>query len=356
MSILQRYLARELAKPCLVIVTILNTVFLIYSSVHFLEDVAVGSLPIKTLAPLILLKVLIAQEVILPIAFYLSGIYVLSTMHSANETEALFASGIKPGQLLLPLAWLSLVLALLVAGLSTFVRPLAYQKTYQLKALAQAEYGLDKMEPGQFVEGGNEDEIYFIGQKNNSQKAKTVFIQRTEPNRVQVFFARKAMQLENNSSSTGRQFLLLDGTMNIISPSRSQDLITRFERCTIHIGPPKSPQVEQRARTTTTFHLLGSNQPKEVAELQWRFTTPVMTFLLGLLCLPLSKLSPKWGRYGNVALAMLIYAAYYNLQSMAETWVEHGSLPPFPGTWWVTALLAVLLVSLLFRRNSYPGL
>jgi len=355
MSILQRYLARELGKPCLIIVTILNTIFLIYSSVHFLEDVAIGSLPTETLLPLILLKVLIAQEVILPIAFYLSGIYIFSTMHSANETAAMFSCGIGPRQLLIPLAWLSLALALLVAGLSLFIRPWAYQMTYQFKALAHTQYGLEKMEPGQFVEGGNEDEIYFIGQKNSSQKAETVFIQRTEKNRVQVFFARKARQIKNNSSVTGRKFLLLDGTMSILEPNRSQDLISSFERCTIYIGPPQSPQLERKAKTTNTFKLLGSRRPKEVAELQWRFTAPIMTFLFGLICLPLSSLRPQWGRYGNVVMAMLIYAVYYNLQSMAETWVEHSSLAFFPGTWWTTALLAALLGILCLRRNSYLG-
>jgi lipopolysaccharide export system permease protein len=38
--------------------------------------------------------------------------------------------------------------------------------------------------------------------------------------------------------------------------------------------------------------------------------------------------------------AALIYSGYYLLFTSARTWVQQGTIPAFPGIWWVPALLA----------------
>jgi lipopolysaccharide export system permease protein len=87
----------------------------------------------------------------------------------------------------------------------------------------------------------------------------------------------------------------------------------------------------------------------DVAELQWRLTTPLGTVFLALLGIPLSRAVPRQGRYARFAAAVVAYAAYYNVKALAKTWVERGVVGPVPGLWWVDVLLAVVVVLLLWR-------
>ena len=74
----------------------------------------------------------------------------------------------------------------------------------------------------------------------------------------------------------------------------------------------------------------------------------VVTVLLGLLGFPLSRAEARQGKYSKLLAAVFVYAVYYNLNVMAKTWVEQGVVGPFPGIWWVNALLAALVLALLW--------
>jgi lipopolysaccharide export system permease protein len=50
---------------------------------------------------------------------------------------------------------------------------------------------------------------------------------------------------------------------------------------------------------------------------------------------------------------VVAYAAYFNLKSMAKSWVERGVVGAIPGVWWVDVLLAVVVVLVLWR--PWPG-
>ena len=71
-----------------------------------------------------------------------------------------------------------------------------------------------------------------------------------------------------------------------------------------------------------------------------------------------SDAAPRSSRYTKTIGALLVYAVYYNLAVMAKTWVETQVVAPFPGIWWVQALLLLIIGALLwlpgwqFRRAA----
>jgi len=67
------------------------------------------------------------------------------------------------------------------------------------------------------------------------------------------------------------------------------------------------------------------------------------------LGVPLSRSSPRRGKYAKVITAVVIFAVYYNLSAMTKKWVEQGVLDQIPGIWWVQALLAGLLIIMLWQ-------
>ena len=74
--------------------------------------------------------------------------------------------------------------------------------------------------------------------------------------------------------------------------------------------------------------------------------------LLALLGVPLSRSSPRQGKYAKVTSAVLVFAIYYNLSAMAKKWVAQGVLDAVPGIWWVQVLLGGLLLLLLWQPTK----
>jgi lipopolysaccharide export system permease protein len=97
--------------------------------------------------------------------------------------------------------------------------------------------------------------------------------------------------------------------------------------------------------------LWKSTVKKEVAELQNRLVIPLGIMLLGFIAVPLSRISPRGGVYGSMLLGFLIYFSYGNLSNVAQSWVIKGSIPVWPGIFWVNLVLFV--VGLVFLANWY---
>jgi lipopolysaccharide export system permease protein len=101
--------------------------------------------------------------------------------------------------------------------------------------------------------------------------------------------------------------------------------------------------VGYKTKSTSTFDLRDSGGTEDLAEFQWRMSTPLSALLLTLLAIPLSRSKPRQGRYARILAAIVIYAVYFNLLDVGRTWVESGTSP---GIWWVPMLLGLLVLVL----------
>src|SRR5262249_941993 len=105
-----------------------------------------------------------------------------------------------------------------------------------------------------------------------------------------------------------------------------------------------------------TIDLFGSKKPDEQAELQWRLSMPLMALVLSIVAVPLARVKPRQGRYPRGGLAILIYFVYSLLLRVPKAWVTHGQLSSTVGLWWVHALIAVLVLLLLYRNALWRTL
>jgi lipopolysaccharide export system permease protein len=117
------------------------------------------------------------------------------------------------------------------------------------------------------------------------------------------------------------------------------------------LTPKDVIQPGYKVKAASTGHLIHSNNSEEIAEVQWRLAAPLSAILLALLGVPLSRSSPRQGKYAGVPIAIVIFAAYYNLSAMMKKWVGQGVIDILPGIWWVHIFLAGLLLVLLWRPH-----
>ena len=150
--------------------------------------------------------------------------------------------------------------------------------------------------------------------------------------------------------------VLYDGQRLEGIPGTTDFRILTFAEHGIPIRTSSLPSRSDEPATRATAELIGSTDPLEIAELQWRISTPVAAILLTILAVPLAKVNPRHGRYGKLLVGILVYIVYANLLGAARVWLEHGRVPSALGLWWVHGLLFLLAAVLLAFQANLVGL
>ena len=349
--LINRYLSREILTPLVTICTILVVIFAGYSATRFLPDAANGLLTGGTVLALVSLKVLIALEVLVPVTLFFTVITVLARMHADSEIIAMRACGLGTGTLVRSVLLISFLIALLVAGLSLFVRPWAYEKSYWLKADAEANFDFSRLRPGRFHEIGEKKYVVFLEAIDDSQmRAEGIFIQQYDGTVRKITHASEGWQ-EIDPVTAEKSIVLRNGYHYQITEGKGNIILLRFQDNRLPLVTKQIESIGYRRKAASTQSLAASSAAADRAELQWRYSTGFSTMLLGLLGIPLGVAATRQGKYAKVFVAVIIFAIYYNLLAVAKTWMEQGRVGSLPGVWWPLALLAILLV-ILYKRMS----
>ncbi len=345
--ILERYLIREILRPMLLGVGLLVLVFAGYTTAVKLAQAADGLLQPAMVTRLIALNTLIALEVLLPTALYLSIIASLGRLYRDSEIAALTAAGFSELKVLKAVLQLALAVAAVVAVISLFGRPWAYLQTYRLEAEAAAKFDVKRLEPGQFFElQDNRYVLYAAGVDREQSRLTDVFMQSDQSGKSEVIYARTAF-LPEAAPGEPRTLTFLDGYAYLLDQKGSEDRVLKFHRLALDLGEDARAAARKR-KAESTAQLAASRRPKDIAEFQWRTSTPLATLLLAMLAVPLSRSAPRESRHSGFIVAILVYILFFNLSGIARNWVEQGRVGALPGLWWVYALAFLLWAALMF--------
>ncbi len=102
----------------------------------------------------------------------------------------------------------------------------------------------------------------------------------------------------------------------------------------------------------STAVLISRGTPQDQIEFQWRLAQFLAAWILMLLAIPLSRSSPREGRYSKLVLGILVYAVYTNVLIIARVWLREEIVPGAIGLWWVHLVFFVLAVEWIRRSDS----
>jgi lipopolysaccharide export system permease protein len=290
-------------------------------------------------------------SVIVPIGFFLAIVLALGRLYHESEMAAIQACGIGPGGLFRAIGPLGVLIAALLAWLSFYAVPQASARAQAIRAEALREAQFGALEPGRFrsFSGGS---IVFYAESvddNGILHNVNVFLDRPtadkKQNVLEVWVAARAEQ--RGIGQAEQTFVLYDGRRYEGIPGSGEFRLMQFAEGGIPVPLGSLTASTSKAEMKLTSELLASRSKEDLAELQWRFSTPLMALILMLIAVPLSRLRPREGRFGRIGLAVLVYFLYYQLLIAARTWVETGSVVSGLGIWWVHGLALLGALALL---------
>ena len=346
----QRYVLREVVQTWLAVTGVLVAILVSNQLSRVLGQAADNQYGRHVVVDLIALGAIMNLSVIVPVGLLLAVVLTLGRMYHDSEMAALQACGFAPARLLVPLFCFASVIAVGLGWLVFVQVPQADSQVQLLRqsALKEAQFG--QLDAGRFRSFSGGDAVFYAERVDQEGVLHNVFVQRESAGRIEVALADTATY--SKAALNGMHLVtLFNGRRYEGVPGRDDFRVIEFREHGIPIATPSDVAGTRDPDTKPTRELLGSHDPSDVAQLQFRTSTPLMALVLTLIAVPLSRLRPRQGRYTHVGFAIVVYFVYSNLLSAAKVWIEKGDLPPAIGVWWVHLAALALGVYLVSRET-----
>jgi lipopolysaccharide export system permease protein len=345
----QRYVLREVVQTWLAVTGVLVAIIVSNQLSRVLGQAAENQYGRGVVFDLIALGAIMNLAVIVPVGLLLAVVLTLGRMYHDSEMAALQACGFGPTRLLAPLFCFAVVIAGGLGWLTFVQMPRADTQVQLLRQLAFKEAQFGQLDAGKFRGFSGGDAVFYAEHVDQDGVLHNVFVQREVQGRIEVALAETATYTKANSAGM-HLITLFNGRRYEGVPGQDDFRVIEFREHGIPIATPQDIRSSSDPDTKPTVGLLGSHDPSDIAQLQFRASTPLMALVLTLIALPLSKLRPRQGRYARVGFAIVAYFVYSSLLSASKTWVEKGDLPPAIGVWWVHVAAIGVGLYLLMRE------
>ena len=291
--------------------------------------------------------------VLVPIGLFLSIMMALGRLYRDSEMPAMMACRTGPMGIYRPLMWILIPLTLSVAWLSIDIGPRALVAVDRIGAEARREADLASIEPGRFTTFGPDNAVVYGERVTADAYMESVFLQRSiGDGAIEVVIAERGEQVVSEDPDV-RLLVLHDGRRYEGVPGTSSFRVVEFAEHGIPYQLPSLATADPSPRMRRVSQLWASSELPEVAELQWRISVPLSTLILGLLAVPLSRARPREGRYGRLAVGMLVFIIYLNMLNAAKAWIETGTISPSIGLWWVHGSVVLFTLGLVGVQNGW---
>lgn len=349
-TVLDRYIFREVLQSWLAVTAVLLAILMANQFARILGEAAAGALPREAVFTLVALAGVDFLITLVPVGLFLAVMIAFGRLYRDSEMAAMMGCGVGVRRAFRPIFKLGFLVTALTAYLALQVGPWAEATSADLRTSARQEAQFGSFDAGRFkVTQGGEGVFYSERTDDALERMEIVFLARNLGDRIEVVYAPEAEQITDGT--TGERLLVMrEGHRYIGVPGEAGFVSATFEEHGLPVRVEGQRPARVRTEALPTSALLGSDDPEERAQLQWRLSTPISVLVLLVLAMPLSRSAPRQGRYGRIIVAILAYFVYSNLLGSSEVWLEKDRIPAWLGMWWVH-LLALIVGGLLLAQQ-----
>ncbi len=343
MSRIERYLAGGIVRPIIGVFLALLAVVLVFYASRALARAAAEELPFMVVVLFTAMRLGIFMDVLLPVAMFLGVVLGLGRLQASYEIVAMAAVGTGLSRILRATLVPALLVAVIVGVFSLAIRPWAYATVYSVEADLAVRLDLSLIETGRFQALNDEWLVFAEGRRDGV--LENVLVRQ----RSRTFDSLlRARQLHQEIGEDGERLLVFsDGVhayrFDAVGALQSAG---RFERLSVAFTAPPPPTRDRLRRALPTRTLWHSDEPIEVAELQWRLHSPVAAIVLAFAAVPLSRINPRHGQSARLLGAALFVTVYFSVLGVLTNWLEQGRLAMWPGVFW----LPIVVIGALWLR------
>jgi lipopolysaccharide export system permease protein len=279
------------------------------------------------------------MQLILPLGLFLGILLAYGRLYLESEMTVLSATGMSQQRLLRMTLFPATLVALVVAWLSLSLAPQGANQFQLLLNKQDALTEFDTLEPGRFQ-----------ALRDGTRVTYTESLTDDRVNLGGVFISQKNLGSDQKEiHSDGNRYLILhNGYRYDGSPGQADYRAIKYDTYGVLLPKPDASDEVTDRDAIPTSTLLGADDERSRAELQWRISLPLLVFIVTLMAVPLSRVNPRQGRFLKLLPAILLYMAYLTILIAARGALEKGKIPPALGLWWVHGIFLVIGLGLLY--------
>ena len=346
MRIISRYIARDIVLGIGSVATVLLLIVLGKLLIQLLGEVLEGDLGVDMLGTVLLLGIVRYLVILLPFAFFIAIIMVLSRMYRDSEVSAAKAGGASPAVFAQAVTTVGVPLIIILYLLVGYISPWATRLVEVIENVTEQGLALNQLAPGKFFELEHTGWVVYAESKNESNNdLLNVFVQRADGKKTVVETAALARVTIDEEQK--QIFVLQNGQRIEGVPGQGEYLLSQYGEHRVY--PPRTDFSREAHKPDyqPINKLWSSTESAYQAELLQRLSIIVSTVILMFLALPLSKIAPNDSRFARLALAVGIYLLYLNLVIVSCSWVKKGE------QYGVVAVFAVHIIALVLTYGAF---
>ncbi len=355
-SIIDRYILREVTKSFLAILSVLLLIFTSNSFIKILQKAVSGTIGNDVLFQLVALKSVVILGTVIPPAFFFAVLYAIGRMYRDSEMTALASCGFGFRRIYRAVSFAAAPVAIIVAMLTILAMPWAESTAAQIYDRQEDEAELSSATAGSFNEFKQGD-VLFFAEEMSSDKTKilNIFVQNRQQGELGLMTAAKGYQYVEDE--TGDRFIVLQNAQRYVgNPGETEFSVGEMEEVGFRVETKQDRVVVLEREALSTSSLLVSKDMGHRSELQYRLLMPLSVFVFSLAGVILSRSMPREGTSVRIVLSILFYTIFLNLQAMSSSWMRGGITPVWLGRWWVYIVVLLLIWMLYIIRSQQFGL
>jgi lipopolysaccharide export system permease protein len=353
LGLIDRYLLREGTKVFLAIVLVLVLILASLMFLSTLEEVNLGGLGVDVVFRYLGLQMQRDLSSLLPPAFFLAILVTLARLSRDSELIAMQACGVGPPQLYRTFLILAVPVALVTGWIALDLKPRAAAGIQEIR-LQQKEQAaqIAGLQAGRFYVEERGEVVVYIGEIDPRKSLGDVFVLDRRGDKARLVVSESGRH--RIEEATGDHLVTLTQGHRFDGRAGAGNyLIGDFEQYEIRLaGEGQAKRASNKRATIATPDLMRSTELADRVELEHRLAAPLSILTLALLAIPLVDPSPRQRATGRVLLALLAYFSFFNLQRLAESWMESGVTPEWLGSLWYQ-LAILMFVHLMLLPESF---
>jgi lipopolysaccharide export system permease protein len=366
-TILDRYILREMVVPFVLGLAIFTSILLIVRILKLVELVVNRGVPLAQMLRIFSYILPAFLEVTVPMALLLAILVAFGRLSSDSEVIAMRAAGISLYRLLVPVAIFAAVVALLTGWLSVTARPWgnSHLRTGLYEVVkTRAAAGI---KPRVFNDEFKNLVIYVDRIRPASDVLEGILVADTrDPALHNTVYAETGRLMTNERQHTLTLRLENGGIYSTGRDDGYQD--TRFTTYDITLDLNVAlAQLRDREKDVSELTLrelraaiaekttAGDPAYAERVEIQRKFSIPFACLVFAALGVPLGIQPTRAVHSRGFSLSLGFIFLYYLLLTFGQNLGERGTLPPLVAVWLPNAVLAAVAAVLLVRAGQEAG-
>lgn len=340
---------KELVSNASRILTILVIILPITELFKLLDRASSGNLPSVTIITLMLYGTLASFPMVLNIASFLGIVITFNRYSKDHELAVWLASGVSPFQWLKQTAVFMVPITITCGICSMFITPWAVHQSEQYAKFLSKQAAPMALTPGQFKESPDGKNVYYIEKYSLDQGyAKNIFLQYEDESGISYNITASTGEITNNEGMIG--MTLFDGNRYQISNFESGNVINlHFKTFTATLKQAYDPEKDRvglnsQSMPTSQLVSLYDVSSNNRSALSSRISIMVMTFIMGLIAVPLSMQTSRVQGSLVFIFPPLLYGIYQNIVMTIEAQINDQKL--YSIVWVMPAHILLLSVAL----------